>query len=105
MTNRHMSSALSESRHVKEDAERLAAAVRRARIEWQETLRERFRRRPYATIATAVGIGYVIGGGLVPGLLRPLAGAGGRIAVGLLLQRLLSGSMEDDSPNTETKEE
>jgi hypothetical protein len=104
MTN-HMTSAVSESRHAREEAEQLAAALRRARIEWEETLRERFSRRPYATIATAVGVGYVLGGGLVPGLLRPLAAAGGRVALGLLLQRVLAAPSGDPSPNTRIEEE
>jgi hypothetical protein len=101
-----MSSALSESRQAKEEAQRLAAALRRARVEWEEMLRDRFSRRPYATIATAVGIGYVIGGGLVPGLLRPLAGAGSRIAIAFLLQNVLAGStMDDHTTPTETMED
>lgn len=97
MNDASVSSAMSESRHAKEEAEQLAAALRRARTEWEEALRERFRRRPYATLATAAGVGYVLGGGLVPGLLRPLAGAGTRIAFGLLLQSILNESTERDA--------
>lgn len=105
MTDASMSSAMSESRRAKEEAEQLAAALRRARMEWEGTLRERFRRRPYATLATAVGVGYVVGGGLVPGLLRPLAGAGTRLAFGFLLQSILAEPTRRDTTPTKAEEE
>lgn len=102
--NTHISSALSESRRAKREAEELTDALRHARVEWEQILRDRFRRHPYATIATAVGIGYVLGGGLVPGLLRPIAGVGTRIAIGMLLQNVLGEVMDDGSSDTATEE-
>lgn len=91
MGNGHdLTAALSESHRARMEAERLVEAIRRARVEWQSLLRQRCRQQPYATLAVAVGVGYVVGGGLAPGLIRSLAGAGSRLALGMLMQRLLA---------------
>lgn len=87
---RDLSSAWSESRQAKAEADRLAEAIRRARVEWEELLRQRLKQRPYATIAAAVGVGYVVGGGLAPHVIRSVVGIGGRMAAGVLMQRLLA---------------
>ena len=48
-------------------------------------LRRQLERRPYATLAVAGGIGFALGGGLPPALLRVAIGIGGRLAVELAL--------------------
>jgi hypothetical protein len=104
MTDNRMAAAVSESYRAKHEAEELTASLRRARVEWEETLRDRFRRHPYATLATAVGVGYVVGGGLVPGLVRPVVGAGSRIALGLFLQNVLTGALAGNAPHDKEEE-
>lgn len=103
MTNGNdLSVAWNESRHAKAEADRLAEALRRARAEWEDLLRHRLKERPYATIAVAVGLGYVVGGGLAPGVIRSVVGIGGRMAAGILMQRLLAAPL-DGSTLTETE--
>jgi hypothetical protein len=105
MTDNRMAAAVSESYRAKHEAEELTASLRRARVEWEETLRDRFRQHPYATLAAAVGVGYVVGGGLVPGILRPIVGAGGRLALSLFLQNVLTGALEGNEPRNDLEEE
>lgn len=42
-------------------------------------LGERLRQQPYVVLATAAGVGYVLGGGLPRGLMRGLLTVGGRL--------------------------
>lgn len=104
-----LSSAWSESRHAKEEADRLAEALRRARVEWEDVLRATVKQQPYATLALAAGLGYVIGGGLAPGIVRTAVGTGSRMALGLVLERLFAGPSGDafssDSDNFHTTTE
>jgi hypothetical protein len=70
-----------QSQRVREDVVALAGTVRQVTHGWQTLLRERLEKRPYATLAVAAGVGYVLGGGLPTGLMRMLAGVGGRLAL------------------------
>ena len=87
--------AWTESRHAKEEADRLAHALRRARVEWEDVLRGTMGQQPYATLAVAAGVGFVLGGGLAPGLVRTLFGTGTRMALGLALERLFTNVGSD----------
>lgn len=55
---------------------------------WQALLRDRLERQPYATLAVAAGVGYVLGGGLPTALVRVLIGMGGRLAVERVITQL-----------------
>ena len=79
---------LAESQRLREDVTALAGAVRQVTHGWEAVLRDRLERRPYATLAAAAGIGYVLGGGLPTSLLRVLLGVGGRIAFERVLTRV-----------------
>jgi hypothetical protein len=85
-----MAAALTQSRQVKAEAEQLVETLQHARVEWEALLRQEMKHRPYTTLALAAGVGYVIGGGLAPGVVRSLVGTGSRLAIGVLLQRLLA---------------
>ncbi len=50
--------------------------------------------RAAQVIAAAAGIGYVLGGGLSPSMVRLLVAAGGRIALQGFLARLAAGEAE-----------
>ena len=76
------------SERVREDLSALAGAVRDVSRGWQALLRERLERRPYATLAVAAGVGYVLGGGVPTALVRALVGIGGRLAVEHAIARL-----------------
>lgn len=77
-----------QGQKVREDVVALAGAVRQATSGWQALLRDRLERRPYATLAVAAGVGYVLGGGLPTSLLRVMIGVGGRLAVERALTKL-----------------
>jgi hypothetical protein len=57
-------------------------------------LRGRVQRHPYGMVATALGIGYVIGGGLFSPLTFRLVGMGARLAAIPLLRKQLFGFAE-----------
>ena len=79
---------LEQSRRVRGDVEDLISAVFEARSEWESELRERLTRRPYVGLATAAGLGYVLGAGLSPGLIRAAFGLGSRVAFAVMMRRL-----------------
>jgi hypothetical protein len=87
---RSFAAALDESRHAREEIDRLAEALRRARGEWESVLREHVVDQPYTALAVAAGVGFILGGGLAPGLVRTLLGTGTRMGLGLALERLFT---------------
>lgn len=79
---------LEQSRRVREDLEGLASAVFEARASWEDALRRRLVERPYVGLATAAGLGYVLGAGASPALLRAAVALGSRVAFAVLMRRL-----------------
>ena len=57
----------------------------------ESAVREQVTRRPYATLAAATGLGYVLGGGIPVRLSRMMFGVGGRLAFVMLAQQLREG--------------
>ena len=70
------------------DARGLASTVEEAFDEIQDYLREQLEQRPYATLAAASGIGYILGGGLPSRLTGLLFGWGTRVALTMAVQQL-----------------
>jgi len=58
--------------------------------ELQEALRLGVKESPLLTFAVAGALGYVLGGGLTPGILARLVGAGVRTAVALRAQQVIT---------------
>ena len=77
-----------ESGQVREEFMALTGAALHVAHGWQALLRDRLDRQPYATLAVAAGIGYVLGGGLPTALVRVLIGVGGRLAVERVIAQL-----------------
>jgi hypothetical protein len=77
-----------ESERVREEFVALTEAALHMASGWRSLLRDRLERRPYATLAVAAGVGYVLGGGLPTGLVRVLIGVGGRLAVDRVIAQL-----------------
>ena len=80
-----------QGERLRADLRALAEAATHLTRGWQSLVRDRIERRPYATLATAAGVGYVLGGGLPTSLLRVLVGVGGRIAVERLMADIVGG--------------
>jgi hypothetical protein len=79
-----------QSRRVRQDLEGLVSAVAEARSGLEERLRERLTERPYLGLATAAGVGYVLGAGASPLLFRAAFGIGSRVALAMVMRRLAS---------------
>ncbi|MEW6268120.1 MAG: hypothetical protein AB1689_02335 [Thermodesulfobacteriota bacterium] len=77
-----------QSRRVREDFEGLLSAVFEAKADVEATLRERLAERPYVGLAAAAGLGYVLGAGISPRLIRTAFGLGSRIAFAVLMRQL-----------------
>lgn len=83
-----VSEVVEQTRRIREDLEGLASAVFATRSSWESALRERLAERPYVGLATAAGLGYVLGAGVSPGLLRAALGLGSRVAFAVVMRRL-----------------
>jgi hypothetical protein len=94
---RHSARELVEQgQKVREDISALAGTVRNVAQGWETLLRDSLERRPYATLAVAAGLGYVLGGGLPRGLLRAAIGIGGRLAVEQAVGRWAAGLIDEN---------
>jgi hypothetical protein len=72
---------LEQGRRVRDDFNALVGAAKYFAQGWRDLVRDRLEHQPYATLAVAVGVGYVLGGGVPTALARTLATWGGRIAL------------------------
>ena len=70
-----------QTERVREDLAEFSEAARRTMSSWEKVLREQLTRRPYAVLGAAAGVGYVLGGGVPPLVVRALLGAAGRVAL------------------------
>ena len=86
---------IEQGERVREDVVALAGAVRQAARGWRSLLRERLERQPYATLAVAAGVGYVLGGGVPTLLVRSLIGFGGRLALEQAIARFALPESKD----------
>jgi hypothetical protein len=77
-----------ESGRVREEFIALTGAALHLAEGYKSLLRDQLERQPYATLAVAAGVGYVLGGGLPTALVRVLIGVGGRVAVEHVLGQL-----------------
>jgi ElaB/YqjD/DUF883 family membrane-anchored ribosome-binding protein len=77
-----------QSRRVREDVEGLLSAIFEAKADVESALRERLAERPYVGLAAAAGLGYVLGAGISPRLIRTAVGLGGRVAFAVVMRQL-----------------
>jgi len=77
-----------EGGRVREEFIALTGAALHLANGWQSLLRDRLERQPYATLAVAAGVGYVLGGGLPTAVVRVLIGVGGRLVVERVLAQV-----------------
>jgi len=69
----------------------LATTARQAAEGWEEVLRERIEEQPYAALAIAAGLGYVLGGGLPTSLFRIAIALSGRTLIDSLVSQITPG--------------
>jgi hypothetical protein len=80
-----------QGKRVREDISGLTAELEGAFGDLEKTLRTQLAERPYATLAAATSLGWVLGGGVPTALTRLLFGFGGRMAFVMLMQQLREG--------------
>jgi ElaB/YqjD/DUF883 family membrane-anchored ribosome-binding protein len=80
------------------DAQHLASTMEQAVDEIGQFLREQADQRPYASLATAAGVGYVLGGGVPSRLTGFLFGLGSRLAIEMFLRELIGDAVRQPSP-------
>jgi len=66
----------------------LASTARHAAEGWEEVLRERIEQQPYAALAIAAGVGYVLGGGVPTSLFRVALALSGRALIDSFMAQL-----------------
>ncbi len=77
-----------QGKRIEQELASLAEAARHAAEGWESALRERLERNPYATLAIAAGIGYVLGGGLPTSLVRIGFALSGRAVIDHLVAQI-----------------
>jgi hypothetical protein len=82
---------LEQGRRVRDDFTAFFGSAKYFAQGWRHLVRERLDQQPYATLAVAVGVGYVLGGGVPTGLVRMLATWGGRVALERTVMHYASG--------------
>lgn len=75
-------------RELQGEAEALLSTLDRTSGEIEHELRDQLSKRPYAVLAAAAGVGYVLGGGLPSPLTRLLMILGGRVGFELVSREL-----------------
>ena len=75
-------------REIHHDAHALIAAVQDAADDLERYVTEQVHRRPYSTLGVAVGVGFVLGGGLRSRLTAMLFGAATRLAMAVAAREL-----------------
>ena len=81
-----------QTQRVREDLTEFSDAARRTVSQWQDVLREQLTRHPYGVLGAAAGLGWVLGGGVPPMLVRAVFGAVGRVALENALMALAGKS-------------
>lgn len=98
----HLSERLHE---LQGEAEALLSTLDRTSNELGAALRAHLAKHPYAVLATAAGIGYVLGGGLPSPLTRMLVVLGGRAGFELLSRELGSRLAEGVSNGAQKRDD
>ena len=86
------------------EAQALASTLEQAIDEIGQFLREQAEKRPYVSVATAAGIGYVLGGGVPSRLTGFVFGLGSRFAIEMFLRELIGGATGAGSSGSPSNE-
>lgn len=95
----------SKGQRVRQEVNGLTAELEGALGDVERIVREQLERRPYATLAAASGVGWVLGGGIPVVLSRMLFGMGGRLALLVLAERLREGLVPTGQNSQEQEKE
>jgi ElaB/YqjD/DUF883 family membrane-anchored ribosome-binding protein len=88
------------TRQLRGDAEKLVGHVRQVRGELESYISQSARERPVATLATAAGVGYLLGGGLGSRLTVVMIGLATRFAMAVAAHEVGSWATEPQFSET-----
>ena len=95
----------SKGQRVRQEVNGLTAELEGALGDFERVVREQLEQRPYATLAAASSVGWVLGGGIPVALSRLLFGMGGRLALLMVAERLREGLVSSDTNSSSEKEQ
>lgn len=103
MADGHLGKVAERTQRLSEEAAALVAEVKGAALDAKRVLdlKGRMDRHPYATMAAAVGLGYVLGGGLFSRLTAQALRIGARAVLVPLLKAQLSEAMATPAAENE----
>ena len=82
------------------EAKELASTLEEAVNNVGQFLREQAEHRPYTSVATATGVGYILGGGTPSRLIGLLFGLGNRVAIEVFLREIVGNPEGEGNPRT-----
>jgi len=95
----------SKGQRVRQEVSGLTAELEGALGDFERVVREQLDRRPYATLAAASSVGWVLGGGIPVALSRIMFGMGGRLALLVLADRFRTGLVPSETNSSQEKEQ
>ncbi len=93
-----------KGQRVRQEVSGLTAEVEEALADVDRVVRQQLEQRPYATLAAASGLGYVLGGGVPVALSRIVFGMGGRLAILMLAERIRDQFLTPGTPANPSEE-
>ncbi len=75
-------------RQIQHDAQTLVTTLQDAANDAQHFIVDELKRNPFATLAVAAGVGYVLGGGLSARMTKVMVGVGTRLAMAVAAREL-----------------
>ena len=82
------------------EAKELASTLEEAVDNVGQFLREQAEHRPYTSVATATGVGYILGGGTPSRLIGLVFGLGSRFAIEMFLREIVGNPEGGGNPRT-----
>ena len=82
------------------EAKELASTLEEAVDDVGQFVRDQAKRRPYVSVATATGVGYILGGGTPSRFIGLLFGLGSRFAIEMFLRELVGSPAGAGNPRT-----
>jgi ElaB/YqjD/DUF883 family membrane-anchored ribosome-binding protein len=96
-TDRAGAAMPAEAQRVRQRLGEVGTSVRDLSRDAEDLAREWLDVNPYASLAVAAGLGYVLGGGLPHVVIRRAFGIGSRMAVDMMLARVLTRDAPGDT--------
>jgi hypothetical protein len=94
-----------DARDAREHAQAFASSLGNSMKNVDEMVRSVTERNPYAALGAALGVGFILGGGIPPALIRGVVGFAGRYAMAAVLSMVVAGETAKETAKKEVHEE